>query len=98
MLTDLALLATDVLSSDLWPSMTVPTPPPRLPEPVITPGEPATLVLALVGAATVGVYVALRGLRHARIKAAPTSALRVSELPPTRSGNVHDERPKRGAA
>lgn len=64
MLTYLALLATEMLSlGELWPSVTVHPP---VNTPVITPGEPSTLALGLIGAATVGLYLAVNGIRRSR--------------------------------
>jgi hypothetical protein len=64
MLTYLALLANDMLSlGELWPSVTVH---PGEAKAFVTPAEQSTLALGLIGAATVGLYVAVNGFRRPR--------------------------------
>jgi len=95
MLTYLALLATDVLSlGELWPSVTVH---PTVNTPLITPAEPSTLALGLIGAATVGLYLAINGVRRPRGSVelgAPSTPFSAAQ---SRSRETQ-RRPKRGAA
>ena len=93
MLTQLAQVATDVLSlGELWPSVTV------YPKtPVVTPYEPSTLALALAGIVTAALYLAVNGIRQQRGTAeigpqsTPISAAK-------RRSRDTQRRPKRGAA
>jgi hypothetical protein len=94
MLTDLALFATDLLSRELWPSHALLTPPSVE---TVTPNEPRTLVLALIGAATMSVYLAIRGIRRASSVAAPDVQPGLAEAAQARR-EAAEQRPTRGAA
>ncbi len=65
---------------------------------LITPEEPSTLALALVGTATVAIYLAARGLRSSRRNLAATSPDKFDSAVRRRSVERTDRTPKRGAA
>jgi hypothetical protein len=65
---------------------------------LITPHDPSTLSLALVGIVTLVVYFAASGLRRVRRKETPATSTRFVSTDRRQSGEQPKEMPKRGAA
>ncbi len=93
-------LITDLLltSGDRWLPETLVEAPLRVGSRLVTPDEPSTIALAVVGAASVVIYLAARGVRQFRRSSASMNGAGTIGTARSSLNSEHVSVPKRGAA